>query len=539
MANKGLGMYKIHQILELHNSGKSYREISSSLGLSRKSVTKYVLLYQSTGLAYSELEHHSEAELAALFKQQEEPHGERFLQLSSMFPYFESELKRVGVTKQLLWSEYKINHPDGYNYTQFCHHLNCWLQTSEVTMCFEHKPGDKMFIDFAGKKMSYFDTSIGKTIVCEVFVAILGASQLTYIEAIPNQQVDQFIKAVENALRYFGGVPAAIVPDNLKSAVIKSDKYEAELNEKFADFAEHYNTVILPTRSRKPRDKALVEGAVRILYTNVYAPLRDIVFNSISELNQAMHEQLAIHNDKKLTNRTYSRQEYFDSYEKSELRLLPSTDFEIKNHSIAKVQKNSHIWFGVDKNYYSVPYRYIGKMVKIAYTTNYLAMYYDYERIAYHVRSYSERRYNTIQEHLPSSHQFVSQWNDNYFKDWASKIGTDTEKVITEIINASKHPEQAYKSCVGVLGYAKKLGNERLNNACKRADKYQTYSYRSIKNILEKNLDKLEEQIEIDYKTPSHDNIRGANYYATNSLYAIIPSIYAVIIQFIYSLNIK
>ena len=237
MANKGLGMYKIHQILELYNSGKSYREISSSLGISRKSVTKYVLLYQSTGLAYSELQNHSESELAALFKQQEEPNGERFLELSSMFPFFESELKRVGVTKQLLWSEYKTNHPSGYNYTQFCHHLNIWLQTSEVTMCFEHKPGDKMFIDFAGKKMFYFDKSSGETIVCEIFVAILGASQLTYIEAIPNQQVDRFIKAVENALRYFGGVPAAIVPDNLKSAVIKSDKYEAELNEKFADFA--------------------------------------------------------------------------------------------------------------------------------------------------------------------------------------------------------------------------------------------------------------------------------------------------------------
>lgn len=514
MANKGFEMIQIKQIIRLHAEGKSYREITNLLGQSRKAITKYVLLYQSTGLSYESIRQMSDEELSSLMEKQEKPNTNRLEILQSLIPEIEHELKGVGVTKQILWSEYKISHPDGYNYTQFCLYYNRWVKASEVTMHFEHKAGDKMFVDFAGNKLKYVERTTGEVREVEVFVAILGASQLTYVEAVQSQKKEDFISVVENALHFFGGVPAAIVPDNLKSAVNITNKYEAELNITFADFGLHYETTILPTRSRKPRDKALVENAVKNIYTRIYAPLRNRAFFSINELNSAIQEELVKHNNHNFQGKDYSRRVLFTQIEEQALKTLPQQSYEVKNYLTATVYKNSYVWLGCDKHYYSVPYRYIGKKVKIEFTRSIVALYLKNQRIAYHKRMPGQYGYTTIAEHLPSQHQFVSDWNPAKFISWAKEVGQETEKVINIILESKTHPEQAYKSCIGILSYGKKVGYDRLNDACRRADRYRSYSYRAIKNILTGNYDSLSKDEQVQYQLPLHENIRGAEYYA-------------------------
>ncbi len=516
MANKGLEMIQIKQIIRLYNEGKSYREITDLLGFSRKAVTKYVLLYKSTGLSYEAIKQMSEEEVSVVMATQEKPNVNRLAILQCLFTTIEHELKRVGVTKQTVWSEYKVEHPDGYNFTQFCFHYNQWVKPSEVTMHFEHKVGDKMFVDFAGSKLKFIDRITGETHEAEVFVAILGASQLTYVEAVQSQKKEDFIAVVENALHYFGGVPAAIVPDNLKSAVTHPGKYEPELNRSFADFGLHYETTILPARSRKPRDKALVENAVKNIYTRIYAPLRNRTFFSIYELNTAIQEELVKHNNHPFQNKEYSRRELFTQIEEQVLKPLPLLKYEVKNYYVATVYKNSYIWLGCDKHYYSVPFRYIGKKVKIEYTRSSVAVYLHHERIAYHTRVPGKYGYTTISEHLPSHHRFVSDWSPEKFLGWAQTVGQETEKVISIILESKTHPEQAYKSCIGILSYGKKVGYERLNLACRRADQYGSYSYMTIKNILAGNYESLSSEEQVPYQLPLHENIRGAAYYSVS-----------------------
>lgn len=516
MAKQGLDMMQIKQIIRLYfKEGKSYRDISNLLGNTRKAVTKYVLLFKSTGLNYEDIKDYGEPELFALLSEREKPNANRLEILEGKFPKIEHELKSPGVTKQLLWSEYKVENPDGYNYTQFCFYYNKWLKSNEATMHFEHKAGDKMFVDFTGSKLRITDKQTGELQEVEVFVSILGASRLTYVEAVASQKQEDFIHVVENAIHYYGGTPSAIVPDNLKSAVKKADKYEPEINHTFACFGLHYNTTILPARSYKPRDKSLVEGAVKIIYTKIFAPLRHRTFFTLKELNEAIREQLECHNEAKFQGKEYSRRELFDEIEYKELTPLPPARFEIRHTVLAKVYKNSYVWLGCDKHYYSVPYRYIGKEVKIEYGRTSVEVYCEHERIAWHKRTYGQYGYTTVSEHLPSAHRFVSEWSPEKFLGWAAAIGAETEKVIGIILSGKQHPEQAYKSCLGILTYGKKVGYTRLNNACRRADEFGSYSYRTVKNILAGRFDSLAKDKAEQYQLPLHDNIRGSGYYTS------------------------
>jgi len=516
MANKVLNMVRIKQIIMLHSDGKSYREISKQLGLSRKTVTKYILLFNSTGLGWEDAKPLSDKEFNDLIQNQETPEPDRFSLLEKQFPVIRSELNRVGVTKQLLWSEYKTEHPGGYNYTQFCHHYKIWSKTQEPTLHREHNAGDKLFVDFAGKKFRFVNSITGEIRYLEVFVGILGASQLTYAEAVESQQQEHFLSAVANSLVYFGGVPAAIVPDNLKSAVTKADNYEAQINHYFDKFGLHYNTTILPARSRAPRDKALVEDAVKILYTRIYAVLRDKAFASLKEVNEAFLELLDKHGDTHFQNRDFTRRDLFNSTDKPALRQLPQSRYEISKYKILSVIKNCHIWFLEDRHYYSVPYKYIGKKVKVEYTKSNISVYYNYERIAFHRRSCYPYKYTTVAEHLPSHHRFVNDWSPEFFINWASNTGANTETLVKAIIASKSHPEQAYKSCLGILTKAKKYGKEILDLACGRALHFESYNYMTVKNILENKLYVLNEDEKLQYRLPEHDNIRGAEYYSNN-----------------------
>jgi transposase len=292
-------------------------------------------------------------------------------------------------------------------------------------MQMEHKAGDKLYVDFAGDKLSIIDEQTGEVHPVEVFVTILGTSQLTYVEAVMTQQKEDFIAACENAMHYCGGIPAAIVPDNLKSAVTKSSKYEPTLNETFADFAEHYGTAILPARAYRPRDKALVENAVRIIYTRIYVKIKRKDYFSLEALNAAIITALEEHNNAPLRGRNYSRRQQFDDIEKSALLPLPPLRYELKKHQYATVAKNGHAGLSADKHYYSVPYRFIGKKVKLLYSRHSVEIYYNYERIALHQRTKSPYQYTTQKEHMASTHRFVSEWTPERFTSWAASIHED------------------------------------------------------------------------------------------------------------------
>lgn len=513
MANVSIEMVDIRQILRLHNNNTSQSEISRMLGITRKTINRYLSIAKACDIRYSDIELMSDEELSVLFMKKEVQDNNRLENLLELLPSYEKRLSKKGVTKYYLWEEYKLNNPGGYNYTQFCHYFNEHLKKNEAVMHFEHKAGEKMFIDFTGHKLEITDRKTGEITKVEVFVAILGASGQTYVEAAAGQKKYDFISATENALHYFGGVPRAIVPDNLKSGVTKSSNYEAELNRDFKNFALHYGTTVLAARPGKPKDKSLVENAVKIIYSRIFAKLYDSVFYNLTDLNEAILELLDVHNRTKLQRRNYSRHDFFEEVEKSELLPLPASKYEIKEYKRLTVNKNCHIYLSCDKHYYSVPYKYIGKKVQVIYTNSNVEIYLDYKRVAFHKRDYNLYKYTTIKEHLPSHHQFVSDWSPGFFINWAKGIGRYTENYIKCVLDDKPHPEQAYKSCLGILKYGKELGYQRLENACKRASHYNSYSYTSIKRILSKGLDKLETENKEQYTLPKHENLRGGSYY--------------------------
>ena len=508
-------MNKIRQIFRLHSLGISKLKIAEQTGVARNTIKKYIKEFTVSKLSFLEINILCDKDLEDLFvKPESPPVNLKLATLFNLFPSMDKELKKRGVTRQMLWAEYKQTHIDGVGRSQFNFYFAKWKAQVNPTMRMEHKVGDKLYVDFAGDKLKIVDKQTGEIQEVEVFVAILGASQLTYAAALMSQQKEDFIGACEGALLYYGGVPAAIVPDNLKSAVTKSSKYEPVLNDSFADFAQHYSTTILPTRAYRPRDKALVENAVRILYTRIYAKLRGCDYFTLEELNTAIRVALEEHNNTLLTGRNYSRREQFEEVERAALGPLPLLRYELKKEIYVTVMKNGHVSLNADKHYYSVPYRFIGKKIKLMYSRSVVEIFYHYERIAIHKRLKSPYNYTTDKEHLASAHRFVSDWTPERFLSWASSIHEDVQLYILKILDRKQHPEQAYKSCVGILSFAKKVGNERLIKACQRALGYGIYNYKTIQSILEKGMDKYDEQEENEQKQmPQHDNIRGENYY--------------------------
>lgn len=514
MANNPIDMSKVRKVLKMHFQGKSKVFISKYLDLSRNTVKKYINLCHILGLDEAYISQKNDVELEAIFVRDNEIKISKKLQQAySFFPYVEKELKKAGVTKALLWEEYIQKFPEGYRLSQFKVYYNRWSKKVNPAMRMDHKAGDKMYIDYAGKRLQIVDKQTGEVKEVEFYVAILGSSQYTYAEASMSQKKEDFIKSTENALLFYQGVPKAIVPDNLKSAVTKSNRYEPHINKDFNDFAEHYGTTILPARSYKPKDKALAEGAVKILYRRIYSELRKQTFFSLKELNKAVWKLLEKHNSMLLTGRPHSRLDLFKELEEKELAPLPVERFEIKEVEQGTVIKNAHIMLKKDKHYYSVPFQYIQKKVKLIYTSDRVEIFHKYNRIALHKRDSKPHSYTTKAEHLPSTHQFLSDWNPQKFINWANNIDPVVAKFITFLLEQKQHPEQSYKSCLGVLTMEKKVGRERLVNACKRALDFGVYNYKAIDNILKRNLDLYTEIKEQESSLPQHNNIRGEEYY--------------------------
>lgn len=507
-------MNKVRKVIQLHDQGKSKLFISNYLSLSRNTVKKYLSLYKILGLSIEDVNQRTDAELESLFiiNGSIEP-SSKLKKLYAFFPYMEREMKKTGVTQMSMWREYIVLYPGGYRSSQFCEHYKRWCKKISPLMHMTHKMGDKMYVDYAGKTLEVVDEQIGEVKQMQFFVAILSASQYTYAEASLSQKKEDFIASIENALHYYDGVPKAIVPDNLKSAVIKSDRFEPTINETLLDFAEHYQTTVLPARAYKPRDKSLAEGAVKILYQRIFVRLKQEIFYSIEKLNERIWEYLEEHNRKKLTSRPYSRYDLFCEDEKDKLNPLPIERFEIRYQAFATVSRMSHVMLGIDKHYYSVPYLYIRKKVKLLYTSHTVEIYHKYNRIAIHKRSPKAYYYTTHPQHLPATHQFLSDWSPQTFIDKAAHIDASVEELVLHILEHKQHPEQAYKSCMGVLSLEKKVGKDRLVKACKRALEHKIYNYRIVKSILEKGLDQMDDQKLASDQLPEHNNIRGNQYY--------------------------
>jgi len=505
-------MNKVREIIRLYEQcNLSQRSIARALSISRPVVSEYLSKIQSSGLDYSAIEKLADDTLLEIIEGAKNHNSDRYQILRERFRYFVKELKRTGVTLERLWQEYREEHPDGYGYSQFCYHFQVWRNVSELTMHMPHKAGDKMFVDFAGKHLEIVDSRTGEIKEVEVFVAVLGASQLTYVEAVESQKKHDWITANRNALHYFGGVPLAIVPDCLKTAITKPDRYEPDINPEYEDFARYYQTVILPARPSAPKDKALVENAVKIIYSRIYAVIRNRIFHNLKELNQAIREELEKHNDAPMQRLNISRNQLYLETEKSALKHLPLEKYQLRGFKTVKAQYNYHVYFSDDKHYYSVPYRLRGSMVRLIYTQSVVEIFYKKRRVAIHQRDHKPGGYTTNPDHMPPNHRFVSEWNPQRFINWAGNIGEHVEIVIRRNLESREHPEQAYRSCMGILSLARKYNNSRLEKACKRAVSFDLYSYKGIEKILKRNLE--EYQLDTFEALPVHDNIRGNTYY--------------------------
>jgi len=514
MPNHLTHMKKVRLIIRLYTEGVSKKTISEKSGCSRNTVKKYIRQFIALGMTFEELNKLNNTSLEALFKTEEAVSNPKLEILRSFFPEMEKALKRKGVTREHLWKKYISDHPDGYRVSQFKEHYNRWRKQSTGVMHLDHKAGDKMQVDYTGNRLEIVDLETGELRPVEVFVAILGASQLTYVDASLSLKKEDFIQSCENALHYFGGVPQAIITDNLKSAVIKSDKYEPTLNEAFRDFTLHYGLSALPAGPYKPRHKALVEGMVKIIYRVIYPEIRKQTYTNLADLNRDILTELDKLNNQLLKGRPYSRRMLFEETERKTLQPLPLHVFEIRHKKVATVMKNNHVSLSVDKHYYSVPFEYIGKKVKLFYNQVDVEIYYQYERIASHIRDPRPFRYTTESEHLATSHRYITDWTPEGFIERAEKVGTSTRVYITKVLEKPQHAEQAYRTCQGILSLAKRVGNERLNNACARADFFGEYSYKVIKTIIERKLDFTDLSKDDDIKTlPLHNNIRGKRYY--------------------------
>lgn len=512
MSQKPIAMEQLKQILQLRTDGIAIREIARRIGISRNSVRKYLSLLEDSA---GELTNKQLADRAYL----NDSPGQDTVRLEQLVQHFSStssELEKTGVTRQLLWQEYLGQHPDGYGYSQYCYHLSRYVKRQDVTMHLEYRAADVIMMDFAGKKQHYVDPDTGECIKCEVFVAILPYSGLIFCRASRSQKSADFTSACNAMLRFYGGVPATILCDNLKTAVTRPSRYDPVFTDLCYQLGEHYGTTFSATRPYSPRDKAMVEGAVRIVYAHVYAPLRHHRFTSIEALNRAMSEQLEVLNNKPYKNTAFSRRYFYDEHEHALLKPLPAAPFSPKKVVTLTVQRNYHVQLSEDHRYYSVPYRFVGKKVKVLYDDRVVEVYFENSRIALHIRNWHHKAYNTSVEHMPPHHQRMQQikgWNRDDLLAQAANIGCSTVQAATLMLENSIYMEQNYKACFGMLMLRKQYGPLRLEAACSRAILGSRVNYTMIKNILARGLDKQSTLLDGSSTIPSHDNVRGKDYY--------------------------
>jgi transposase len=514
MAGKPKRMGQIKQMILLRQQGIGVKTIARELGMSKNTVKTYLQKIEALKSSTEELLRLDDPVLEIKFLAGTPSYKQdRYDEIKSNLDYYFEELKKPGVTRHLLWEEYRAEHPDGYAYTQFCHHLNQYLRAQKPSMVLTHIAGDKLFIDFAGKTYPYVDLQTGEVVQCQVFVACLPYSDYGFVMVVPSQSIHDFLYALECCLHQLGGVPKAIVCDNLKSAITKAHRYDPDVNTALEDFANHYQTTIVPARVRKPQDKALVENHVQLVYSRVYAKLRKLEFLDLQSLNKAFGQKMLEHNQTRMQQKDYCREEKFLSDEKHTLKPLPAEGFEVKYYKELKVAKNNHVYLSCDKHYYSVPYAYIGQKAKVIYTRSMVYIYIKGERVAVHKRSCRRGTYTTCKEHLCSQHQHYGDRSPDYYKKLARSKSEVLYLVFDQMFSREGiYPELLYRSCDGLLSLCRYSDPELFGTACQMAIDYNNCNYHFINNIVKNKM--VTGPGQIDAKSlPEHKNIRGAASY--------------------------
>ena len=513
MPNTPITMSKLRTIIRLYEDRIGLKTISTMARTSRNTVKKYISKWNTLGLSYEEFQGKSDAELNMLFCIPDDaaPPNPRREELESLLPSICKELGKRGMTTLKQWDKYVSGHPEGYGLTQFRVAVQRYRMINNPSMRMEHKAGDKMFVDYTGDKLWIYPPGEQPRQV-EVFVAILGCSLLTYVEAVESQCKEDFISACEHALYYYGGVPQAIVPDNLKSAVTKASRYDPVLNQEFERFAEHYGIVGFPARSGKPKDKSAVENAVKLTYKDIFTALAGLHCPDVSSLNMAVRSALEVHNNKNLDRRNYSRRTYFEDIERDALRPLNPIPFQIKKHLMATVDKYGYVRLRDDAHYYSVPHTFIGKKLQISYTSTDVEVWSGYDKVAHHTRDRHQFRHTTDPQHLCPKHRAIAEWSPETFIAQAAALHEDIEHYIRKVLEKVHYIDKAHKYCSGILNFARKVGPDRLAAACRLADTYGKYNFNEIDDILRnqsEGIDIPEEPADM----PEHENIRGPEYY--------------------------
>lgn len=506
---EAIRVISIKELLRVREQGRSINEAARSCGVARSCAQRYIKLAESNGTTYEEIKELPDEEVLRCFGVQRAPRAYRAT--APDFQAVQRELGRKGVTLYLLWEEYRRINPTGHSYSNYCLLFRSWRGAQKLAFRQVYKGGEKMLSDYSGMKVTIYP--IGKaSFEAEIFVSVLGASNLTYVEATQSQNLLDWIGSHERTLKYFGGVPELEIIDNLKSGVTKACRYEPEVNRTYAEWAAHYCLAVLPARALKPKDKAKVEEAVQNVERRILAVLRDRKFTSIEELNQAIAPLLEELNNREMQEYGCSRWQLWESLDKPALKPLPGTPFELGTWKTVRLNIDYHI--ELFRHYYSAPFELRGKKLEVFFTEKTVSIFNEGKRVAHHLRDDTPYRHTTLKEHLPPAHQAMLEWSPSRLLSWGQKIGQDVEKQIAAILNSREHPEQAYRSCLGLLRLANKFGSERLNAACAIANPLNIASMKRIESMLLKGYDKLQKESSVpETQLPPHQNIRGGNYY--------------------------
>ena len=513
-------MLQVRRILQLLSDGHSKRDVSRQIGSSRNTIDSYETRFILSGKSYNELLQLPDTELTVLVyprKASKEPDLKR-KHLNEHLDYFLNELGRTGVTRELLWDEYRQGASDSYSYSRFCDILSRHRGKKSPVYHNTYTPGELTEIDFAGKKMSYVDRSTGEIVECPVLVCTLPYSSFSYIEPLVSSRMEHLVPALNRAVEYFGGATRVTLTDNMRQMVTQANRYEPTFTLLAEQWSVHYNTTLKATRPAKPKDKPSVEKSVHLSYQRINARMRNETFYSLEELRARVRDLLEEFNDRLMFKQGISRREKFMSDEKPLLRELPAEPFVLKSSTKAKVKPNYHVILGEDWHQYSVPYQYIGQEVTLVYDEQVVEVFINHvNRIAVHKRDCRRNGYTTLAEHMPESHlKYREQkgWTEDDFIARASKIGEQTRIAINKLLGSKAFIEQTYDGCLGVLRLADKYGMDRLEAACRRANTGSRINYKILHNILKNNLDKIPNiENELTLFIPEHENIRGAEAY--------------------------
>ncbi len=503
-----LSMRKIREALRLRSDGLSGRQVAQSLSLGRATVSEYFRRCDVAGLSWPLPDNLSDADLELrLFPHQAGASARSIPQPD--WAYVHAELRRKAVTLALLWEEYRGVHRDGYS--RYCELYTRWEGKLSPVMRQRHPAGERLFVDYAGHTVDVACPETGEIRTAQIFVAALGASNYTYVEATWTQSLPDWISSHVRAFSFFGGVPAQVVPDNLKAAVIKACFYDPAINRTYGDMAAHYDTAVVPARPRKPKDKAKVEGAVLLAERWILARMRNQTFFSLDELNAAIRPLRDQLNDKVTRHLGTSRRALFEQLDKPALKPLPHEPYVYAEWKQRRAGIDYHI--DVDRHYYSVPHQLIKQALWVRITARTVEVFHKGQRVAAHQRTSGNRQHSTIRDHMPANHRFRAGWSPEVIRARAARIGPNVATFVEMLMQKRRHPEQAYRSCLGVLKLARGFGNARLNAACKRALEINAYSYTSLHSILKNGLDRQRREQTTDGPAITHPNIRGADYF--------------------------